>query len=1058
MVDILDILAIDGNEEALTRLIPHIREKKAIPFIGAGFSTPSCPCWGDFLEKYYRNVKSSLFTDEKIAEYERYRLAGDFEKMADLLVTQSTRLNFETQLQFFFNRGIQAGMEKKFHLLHHLFPGLKITTNFDRLIEISAPAGNPVSVCMGYQSQEMEYAFSASHGNVLLKIHGSLDFIKSIVLTGEQYGKLYGAKTTFKKTALLPVFLQRVFSNAHLIFIGCSLVRDRIYMVLTGTENSREHFAIMKRPEDRNQRVLLTHNMNKAAITPLWITGFDQVELLLEWLEQEGGVAPDYVFQRPFEPGGVTFVGREKELEKIKNCFNVSLPVGGGSGGIIVLTGAGGVGKTTLALQAALLFKKDFPDGVYHFSSVDEYSPMMIAQMLARRLHVPADEPPDAVAAQALVSRLLAERSCLLILDNAGDWLRFRYVLPQKTTSVLIVTTRNRQLFQCIRLLYHRLPLEVRELHLEMFSGAEALKLFRAMLGPAYREGEERDYLAIAEKLGFLPIALRLAITRMVFSPRHSAATLLERLRGDKRLNVLRAGEIAAPDDCRSIEAVYDLSSPLIDEKMAAALDFLAVCAPGPAPLDFLQRLSGDADIGDTLEYVYNYSWCDCQEKDHQRWYELHQLVRDIVRRRLAPRYADQFFEVVHKAFTDDEVHYNTKDLWYPQLEEALVYATERKDPRIIDWMHDLYRFSVYRGFRDFLLRVTEAVERLFPDNLPEIGNAFKFRALIFKKTGKTTEAWELLKAEEKIREMLGDKLGMAGSLGNQALILSDWGRLEEGMALHKREEQLYHSLGYQKGLGRSYANQALIMTDWGLLKEALALHKKNEKIKIALGDKEGVAKTYGNQALILKLWGRLPEALALFRKEEHVYVELGDKAGLARTYGNQANIYYLQGLFDEAMKLHDKEDAQCQTLNDSAGLAACYGNKALILRDRGLLDEALALHLKEENLYDSLHDQFGLACSYINQGVIFTRKKEWDIAASYFRRGDKISESLNARLLMVESYWEQGRLHQMKYEYEVQRQLWEKSIEMKKEMGIPTEKCEKELKDLLIFLNADKN
>jgi hypothetical protein len=51
------IFEIPGNKENIELLTQLAREKKLVPFIGAGFSVPACPTWADFLEQQLTNDK-----------------------------------------------------------------------------------------------------------------------------------------------------------------------------------------------------------------------------------------------------------------------------------------------------------------------------------------------------------------------------------------------------------------------------------------------------------------------------------------------------------------------------------------------------------------------------------------------------------------------------------------------------------------------------------------------------------------------------------------------------------------------------------------------------------------------------------------------------------------------------------------------------------------------------------------------------------------------------------------------------------------------------------------
>jgi len=966
-----DILQEPGNAENLKRLMAQ--KKFLVPFIGAGFSVPACSTWAKFLENFFQKLRKDEFLlpqeEEKYLKLKERIGSNQYEQMADFLVEKARRGKFEEEIKEQFDKPMLPGMKRKFDLLHQVFPGLKITTNFDCLIEDNTTASSSnVKVCYGYQPEELQRLFTQIQQNSLLKIHGGLRDIPSIVLSSSQYEKMYSDPESFNPEAQLPVFLKRVFTNRSVLFIGCSLVLDRTTMIMKQLRDMQPHFAVMKWPEDKEERVLLKRRLSGLLIYPIWVTDFQQIEKILQRLLEKPIDQP----VKPPPDHEVTFVGREKELKQIRE----NLDQAGRSGNVQMITGrlfsiegAGGVGKTTLAIEAAKRFKGEFKDGVLNPIRVDEHTPVSFAVHLAAQLDEQVEEPKDEVSACALVTRLLQDRQCLVILDNALDWHNIKYMLPVRTASTILITTRNRDIYRHLRLKCKEI--KAHEISLEKFTSAEALALFREMLGAEYEEAGKGIYLEIANNLGFLPIALRQALSLMVFAPHYRAKELRDKLAGENRLELLRKGQAVEESDSRVIETVFDLSSPLLTGELVETLEYLAVCSPGPVPLDFLQQLARHEEMAERLEQLYTFSWCERRESDGQRAYELHQLVRELVRGRFKNRFQNRFIQLVHDIFTDKSVHFTIKEKFYLQLEEALSAGSEKGDERLIDLMysHDLYYFCTYRGFADFYIRLTQRVERLFPGDRWALRVAFWGRALIYKRQGKLEEALKLHKKEEKIKKELGDRAGLAACYGNQALILSDWGKLTEAMELHKKEEKIKEELGDRAGLATCYGNQALILSDWGKLAEAMELHKKEEKIKEELGDRAGLARSYGNQAGILQLQGKLTEAMDLYKKVEKIFEELGDRAGLA----------------------------------------ACYGNQALILKAWGKLTEAMELHKKEEKISEELGDLAQLARTWWNQGLIYNQKRN----------------------------------------YKKQIQLWQKSIQTNKEIGIPTEKYEKELAEL---------
>lgn len=871
-----------------------------VPFIGAGFSQPACPTWAEFLETYFDSLRGKFLRPGDEEDFRRLKENGAddrFEKMAGWLLQKSEKGAFKKAVKTSFGIELPQRMTKKFDLLHKAFPGLKITTNYDQFIENTGPPGDNVEVVRGSQKDELQRILGDFTGNSLVKVHGGVKDMTSIVLTAKQYEKLYGHPAGFDPAAPLPVFLEQSFCRFPVLFIGCSLVNDRTLQILENLPHKQPHFALMQRAAGQEEKAEIYKRLSGFDIEPVWFDEFEEIEDVLQKLAAARRVEPVSLPLSGVNP----FVGREKELRRMEEILSAGK---GGvqtiSGRLFNLDGAGGVGKTTLALEAASRFGKHFPDGVLPPVRADEHTPASFAMHVARLLKQPIEEPADAEEAQALITALLKERRLLLVLDNAVDWKDLRFMLPMETAASIIVTTRDREMHKRIRLNCPGLDLE--EIALEKFTKAEALDLFRRMLADEYNSCEQDAYLQIACNVGFLPIALRQAITLMLFGPNYPASVLLEKLQKEDRLDVLRRGALEDDSDERAVEAVFDLSSPLLHQDLLEALQYLSVCAPGPAPLDFLRRLSGDKDVGDRFERLYRFSWCERRQEGDSRFYELHQLVRELAQRRFDFPNGPEFVSLVHEIFTAEEVHFSRKDDLMPQLEEAFSLAVEQKNKILIKWMYRLYYFCAYRGYSDFYLRLSEAVEKLFPNDRWALRTAYAHRGGVLRTQGKLDEAMVMYKKDEKIKNELGDRAGLAACYNNQGSILYQKGELENAMRLYKKQERTWEELGDRAKLSACYGNQALILRDWGQLEDAMALHNKEEKICEEFGDRAGLSRCYGNQGSILYKKGELEDAMRLYKEQEKICDQLGDRAGLSICWWNQGIIWGDRG--DGAKKI----------------------------------------------------------------------------------------------------------------------------------------------------------
>ncbi|WP_245689680.1 AfsR/SARP family transcriptional regulator [Streptomyces chattanoogensis] len=222
---------------------------------------------------------------------------------------------------------------------------------------------------------------------------------------------------------------------------------------------------------------------------------------------------PPRIAQLP--PVVVDFCGRDRELTLLdQHLERVPQPA------CVVLAGAGGTGKTTLAVQWAHRRKAEFPDGQL-FADLRgfERPPMRPGTVLTaflRALDVPEAEIPESVTeAAALYRSLLAGRRLLVLLDNAGTPDQVRPLLPVTPGCLAVVTSRRRLSGLVVRdgaALVRVGPL----------TSEEALQLLGNALGRQRVEADSGAARELVERCDRLPLALRIAAARLMAHPEWS--------------------------------------------------------------------------------------------------------------------------------------------------------------------------------------------------------------------------------------------------------------------------------------------------------------------------------------------------------------------------------------------------------------------------------------------------------------------------------------------------------------------------------------------------------
>jgi predicted ATPase/DNA-binding CsgD family transcriptional regulator len=240
---------------------------------------------------------------------------------------------------------------------------------------------------------------------------------------------------------------------------------------------------------------------------------------------------------------------------------------------LVTLTGAGGVGKTRLALHVGNELEHAFADGVAFAGLAAISDPDLVLPTIAATLGVREAEDRSLIAE---LQAVLRSRHVLIVLDNfeqvVGAAPALTGLLGSCPRIKLLVTSRARLRVSGERA-YPVPPLTVPEpaAHAERTAErpaaeSEAVRLFAARAAaanPDFRRSAANDetIAEICRRLDGLPLPIELAARRVaMFTP----AALLARL--ERRLPLLTGGPRDAPAHQRTLHATiawsYDLLSP----------------------------------------------------------------------------------------------------------------------------------------------------------------------------------------------------------------------------------------------------------------------------------------------------------------------------------------------------------------------------------------------------------------------------------------------------------------------------------------------------------------
>ncbi len=618
-----------------------------------------------------------------------------------------------------------------------------------------------------------------------------------------------------------------------------------------------------------------------------------------EWEHPERPRPPPPPGTRTNLPGELTsFIGRHRELAEVKHLL--------ASSRLLTLTGAGGCGKTRLALRAARDLLGEFPDGVRLVELAALADGALVAQAAAAALDVREE------ARNPLIETLagaLKDRHALIVLDNCEHVLRASSSLVEailrSCPAVKILTTSREPLGiageRCWRVPSLSMP---EPSAAPSAPSSEAVRLFAdraSAVSPSFAlTGENEPAIAqICRRLDGIPLAIELAAARVRVMSVHQVAARL-----DDRFRLLTGGSRSAVPRQRTLAALIDWSYDLLTEPERALLRRLSVFAGG-----WTLEAAGAVSPGDEYEtldlltQLVDKSLVIADDSPREKRYRMLETVRQYAADRLlaAPqrdesvdardRHAAWYLGLAERA----EMHLQGRDqgAWLARLElehDNLRTAWDWLATRpaggaaILSLGGALWRFWVTRGhLTESRRRLAEALARA-DTSAPTAARA---KAL----SGAGTAAWgqadyaaatELLNESLRIRRELNDRSGVAASLNNLGLVAADAGGPDAARAMYEESLRIRRELNDKAGEAAVLNNLGLLEYRAGRYAAARDLHERSLAIKRLTQDRRAIAYSLGNLAYVALAEGEAARARDLAEECLAISRETGDQRGMA--------------------------------------------------------------------------------------------------------------------------------------------------------------------------------
>ncbi len=683
------------------------------------------------------------------------------------------------------------------------------------------------------------------------------------------------------------------------------------------------------------------------------------------------------------------FIGREREIDQVCQAFSATR--------LLTLTGAGGMGKTRLAIQVGRELLKSFDDGTWWVELAALADEGLVAQQVADALQVQrvALEPPEDTIAQYLHAKRL-----LLVLDNCEHLVQACAQLAERLLSAcpdLKILATSREPLGLTGETVWRVPsltLASLEPHPSAELGrSEAVRLWvdRARAVQPGFEMTEQNAAAVAlicRRLDGIPLAIELAAARLrALSVQQIAARL------DDRFQLLTIGSRTALPRHQTLRALIDWSYDLLSQAEQTLLRRLSVFAGGWT-LEAAEEVCAGADLPrsqvlDPLSHLVDRSLVVAEERGGATRYGFLETIR---------QYAD---EKLHESGEIGPLHHRhlAYFLGLVEEEEPRLCSAARLSARSrleADWdnLRAALAWSQTAEDGEMEMRLAGALYEFWREgNNPSEGQRFLDHALLRAQDGRPNSAvlaklllglGNLARTEDALataRLRVLESTRLFRELGDKrhaalALVRLGWLCAQEGDHAEARA-YLEESVALAREVGDKWPLLAALSTLGDILQHAElpgARPVLEESLALAheLGDERIVASVLiflseidlrqGDYAIA---WSRREQALALSRengRKINIALALGALGDLARLQGDYARA---RVLYEEAMPLWEGDVFGVGWILQNLGDVALYYGDAT--RAAELFKESLDHHKRageREYMAEALAGLAGVAAA----------------------------------------------------------------------------------------------
>jgi tetratricopeptide (TPR) repeat protein len=274
---------------------------------------------------------------------------------------------------------------------------------------------------------------------------------------------------------------------------------------------------------------------------------------------------------------------------------------------------------------------------------------------------------------------------------------------------------------------------------------------------------------------------------------------------------------------------------------------------------------------------------------------------------------------------------------------------------------------------------------------LGNLGNAYR-------NLGQVEKAIEHHQKELAISQEIRDRRMEGNAMGNLASAYYSLGQVEKAIEHHQKALAISQEIGDRRMEGNAMGNLASEYYSLGQIEKAIEHYQKVLTISQEIGDRRMEGNTMGNLGSGYYFLGQVEKAIEHHQKALAISQEIGERRMEGNAMGNLGSAYSNLGQVEKAIEHHQKALAISQEIGDRRNEGNCLGNLGLEYYSLGQVEKAIEHYQKALTISQEIGDRSGEGAHVSNLGSAYYSLGQVEKAIEHHQKALAISQEIGDR------------------------------------------------------------